>query len=147
MLLTFDTAKSVSQFFTLLVIFAIVLAVTYFTTSYIANFQKGKTAGSNIELLEAARLNQRQYVQIVRIGDKYYALAISKDNVTVIGELTEDNLNLEAPQNTATKFADILKNFKNASSASDSQIPDSAKQELDISTEEEKRNIEENSEE
>lgn len=40
MLLAVDNVKSISQLLTLLVIFAFVLAITYFTTKYVANYQK-----------------------------------------------------------------------------------------------------------
>lgn len=112
MLLAVDNVKSISQLLTLLVIFAFVLAITYFTTKYVANYQKGKMSDSNIKLLEATRLSQNKYIQLVQIGKKYYALAISKDNVTVISEVPEDELKLEDENEKPHKFADILASFK-----------------------------------
>ena len=67
---------------------------------------------SNIKLLEATRLSQNKYIQLVQIGKKYYALAISKDNVTVISEVPEDELKLEDENEKPRKFADILASFK-----------------------------------
>ncbi len=119
MLLAVDNVKSISQLLTLLVIFAFVLAITYFTTRYVANYQKGKMSDSNIKLLEAARLSQNKYIQLVQIGKKYYALAISKDNVTVISEVPEEELKLEADSAMPHKFADILASFKKESNASE----------------------------
>lgn len=80
------------QLITVLVIFAFVLFITYVTTRWIGNFQRNQFAGRNIELLEAARLNQSQYIQIVRIGSRYLVLGISKDTITQLGELSEEEV-------------------------------------------------------
>ncbi len=78
------------QLITVIIIFGIVLAATYFVTVWIGNYQKARNRGMNIELLEAVRLTPSQHIQIVRICDGYYALAVSKDSVTLICTLTEE---------------------------------------------------------
>lgn len=120
MLLSVDNVKSISQLLTLLVIFAFVLAITYFTTRFVANYQKGRMEDSNIKLLDAARLSQNKYIQIVQIGKKYYALAISKDTVTVITEVPEEEITIKEDTGVVPqKFADILSNLKNKGSVTD----------------------------
>lgn len=116
MLLSATTVKSFAQLLTLLLIFIFVLGITYFTTRYVANFQKGKMVDSNIKLMDAARLSQNKYIQIVQIGKKYYALAVCKDTVTVIGEVSEDELVVNNDTGVVPqKFADILSNLKKKS--------------------------------
>ena len=120
MLLSVDNVKSISQLLTLLVIFAFVLAITYFTTRFVANYQKGRMEDSNIKLLDAARLSQNKYIQIVQIGKKYYALAISKDTVKVIAEVPEEEITIKEDTGVVPqKFADILSNLKNKGSVTD----------------------------
>lgn len=120
MLLSVDNVKSISQLLTLLVIFAFVLAITYFTTRFVANYQKGRMEDSNIKLLDAARVSQNKYIQIVQIGKKYYALAISKDTVTVIAEVPEEEITIKEDTGVVPqKFADILSNLKNKGSVTD----------------------------
>jgi len=120
MLLSVDNVKSISQLLTLLVIFAFVLAITYFTTRFVANYQKGRMEDSNIKLLDAARLSQNKYIQIVQIGKKYYALAISKDTVAVIAEVPEEEITIKEDTGVVPqKFADILSNLKNKGSVTD----------------------------
>lgn len=116
MLLSATTVKSFAQLLTLLLIFIFVLGITYFTTRYVANFQKGKMVDSNIKLMDAARLSQNKYIQIVQIGKKYYALVVCKDTVTVIGEVSEDELVVNNDTGVVPqKFADILSNLKKKS--------------------------------
>ena len=77
MLLTVvNTLDNFVRFFSLLLIFVFVLAVTYFTTRYIANYQKGKLSNSNITVLEASQIAPGKYIQIVKIGNRYFALAV-----------------------------------------------------------------------
>lgn len=86
--------ESILQLLTVMCVFVIVLAVSYFTTRWIGNFQKVQMNGTDIELISAARLNQNQYIQIVRLGSQYMALGVSKDHITVLCTLTESELHL-----------------------------------------------------
>ena len=108
MILALNTVNNFTQFLSLLIIFVFVLAITYFTTKFIANYQKGKLNDSNIKVLEGARITQKQFIQIVQIGKKYYALGISKDNMTVICEIPKDDLKFCENDNANIKFADIF---------------------------------------
>ena len=81
---------SIVQFLTVLIIFVIVLGATWLTTRFIAGFQKGKMQGGNFELIDSFRISQSKYVQLIRIGDRYLAIAVCKDTVTVLTELSKD---------------------------------------------------------
>ena len=76
--------NSIAQFLTVLLIFIGVLALTYFTTRWIASYQKGKMLSGNIHVLETFKITQNKYVQIIRVGEHYYAIAIGKDTVTLL---------------------------------------------------------------
>ena len=64
--------------------------ICYITTRFIANYQKGVTINSNIQVLEAMKIGQNKFVEIVQVLDNYYVLAVSKDNVTLLGSLSEE---------------------------------------------------------
>ena len=86
------TASSVAQLIYVLLIFVFVLAITAWVTKWIANYQKEKAPGENITVIEAKRIAPNKMVEIVRIGDKCYALGIGKDEITVIDEVDETTL-------------------------------------------------------
>ncbi|MDD6732919.1 MAG: flagellar biosynthetic protein FliO [Lachnospiraceae bacterium] len=96
----------IAQFLTVLVIFIGVLALTYFSTRWVAGYQKNKMLSGNINVLETFKIAQNKYVQIIRIGDKIFAVAISKDQVTLLGEINEESLVIEE-QTMATPGADF----------------------------------------
>ena len=90
------SVEGVAQFLTVLVLFIVVLALTYFTTRFVGNYQKLQGAGRNLEAIETYRLTGNKFLQIVRVGKKYYLLAVGKDDVSSIAELSEEDLDLSA---------------------------------------------------
>ncbi len=95
-----DSANSYLQFITVLILFVFVLALTYFATKWIAGYQKGRSANANLELIESFQLANNKYVQIIRVGQKYLAVAIGKDSVTMLTEIPEEQLMLSNEGNS-----------------------------------------------
>ncbi len=87
-----DRLESVAQMITLIVIFVIVLAITYFSTKWVGGIQKEKMLGSNIKVLETMRISNSKYIQIIKIGSQCFAIAVCKDTVTYLGEVKEEEL-------------------------------------------------------
>ncbi len=105
--------NSFAQFMTVLLIFVIVLAVTYFVTRFIGVYHKTQGRTGNIELIESARISPSVYVQIVRVGNKYVALSVGKDSSSFICELSEDEIKTKAPDSLSDgSFDSILSKLK-----------------------------------
>lgn len=113
MLITVNTLDNFTHFLSLLLIFAFVLAVTYYTTKFIANYQKGKVIGSNIEVMETAQIAPNKYIQLVRIGKQYFAIAVCKDTITLISEVDSEGLEFTENKNKDfSGFRDIMEKAK-----------------------------------
>lgn len=117
MLLALDSntgINSVAQFFTVLLIFIGVLALTYLSTKWIATYQKGKMFSNNITVIETYKITANKFLQIVKIGGKFFAIAIAKDSVTFLGELSEDDLTLPevSGESISPDFSSILEKAK-----------------------------------
>ena len=103
------TTDSYAQFITILLLFVFVLAITAVVTKWIGGYQKGMTVGANMEILETLRLSNNKYIQIVRIGRKYLAVAICKDTVTMLSEIPEEELSFpEGSDGSTFRFKDVL---------------------------------------
>lgn len=112
-LLSMETLGGIARFITVLVLFVIVLWVTWAVTKWTAGYQKGKWTGGNIEMLESFRIAPDKYVQIIRVADKYLAVAVAKDAVTFLAELDESALIVR--ENTAgvkMSFQEILEKVR-----------------------------------
>ncbi|MCD7726663.1 MAG: flagellar biosynthetic protein FliO [Clostridiales bacterium] len=104
-----DRMDSYVQFLTVLVIFVFVLVITWWVTKWTAGYQKSKNVGANIELIEAMRLSNNKYVQIIRVGQKYLAVAVCKDTVTMLAEIPGEDLCLSQGEGSkGSSFRDIL---------------------------------------
>lgn len=104
----------VVQLITVLIIFVLVLFITLYVTRWIAGFQKQQMNGSNMKVIETMRLTPNQFMQIVKIGEQYLAIAVSKDQVTVLTKLDEAEINLSENDKAVADFSSVLKQFKNA---------------------------------
>ena len=103
------TTDSYAQFITILLLFVFVLAITAVVTKWIGGYQKGLTVGANMEILETLRLSNNKYIQIVRVGRKYLAVAICKDTVTMLSEIPEEELSFpEGSDGSMFSFKDVL---------------------------------------
>ena len=102
------------QLITLVLIFALVLGLTYFVTRFVGNYQKNKLTGTNISVIETIRISSSKYIQLIQIGSRYFAIAVCKDTVTLIGEIEQDDLVLtdNTTQVQSESFKTILDKFK-----------------------------------
>lgn len=103
------------QLLGVVLIFVFVLATTYFTTKWIANYQRTTTKNRNIRVIETCRLTSNKYIQIVQVGEKYLAIAVAKDQITVLAELSEDEIidfSAEYENNQKDSFSKILEKVK-----------------------------------
>lgn len=121
MLLTgMSRMDSYLQFITVLILFVFVLGITYLTTRWIANYQKGRSAGSNLEVIETMRITGNKFLQIVRAGKKYLVIAVGKDEIHMLTELTEQEMTILREQNTQNPdFKSILEKFRKENAKED----------------------------
>lgn len=103
------SADAFAQFCTVVFLFLLVLFLTYFVTKWIAGYQKSKTVGTNIEIVETYRISGTKYVQILRIGERYVAVAVCKDTVTKLTDMAADEIHSQEPLEKSNKsFQEVL---------------------------------------
>ena len=101
------------QFILMLIIFVAVLVATYFFTRWIASYQKEKTSLGNIDVIETARISATKYIQIIRVGQRYIAIGVGKDEITNLGEVSrEDLIFREENPDENISFKEILEKIK-----------------------------------
>lgn len=107
------SAGDVIQFITVLLIFVLVLALTYLITRWIAGYQKNMMGKHNIEVIDTFRIAQNKYVQIIRLGNRYLAIAVCKDTITVLREMSEEEIVYTSQEGgTPLSFRDIFEKAK-----------------------------------
>lgn len=102
------TAGNFAQFISVLIIFVVVLGVTAWATKWVANYQKQQGSNSNIEVIETTRIAGNKYLQLVRVGEKYMAIAVCKDMVTMLGEIPAEQIKFQDISQNGTSFRELL---------------------------------------
>ena len=104
----------IAQFLTVLIIFLFVLSIVYFTTVFIGKTAKMQTNNRNFEVVETFKVTNNKYLQLVRVGTRYFVISICKDTISFISEMSKEEIDLfEDNKNTYTdKFVEIFCNAK-----------------------------------
>lgn len=104
-----DSTNSFVQFITVFIIFILVIVICAFTTKFVAGYQKTKMMSGNIKILETCKIANNKFIQIIKIGDKVFAVGIGKDSVTMLTELNEDSLVFdESSDDSNLDFKNVL---------------------------------------
>lgn len=113
MLLSIMTkTDSYLQFMTVLILFVFVLVLTYLVTRWIARYQKDKVGFRNLEVVETCRIASNKYIQIVRAGSKYLVIAVGKDEIHMLSEISGDELSFQEVEGQTMEFAAILEKVR-----------------------------------
>ena len=108
-----SSGESLLELIGVILIFVVVLVACYLTTRFVASKSlKQKNAG-NIEIMETYSVAQNRYLAIARVGTKYFLLGITKDDIHLLTELSEDEIVSSANSNTGTaSFQDVFSSIK-----------------------------------
>lgn len=108
-----STLDNVLQLIGLLILLAIILAGAYYATRLVGKVKQGQLKKSNFEVIDTYRLSKGSFLQIVKITDEYFVVAVSKDSVSFITKLEADKLvPYEAAEEQKQSFKQIIEKFK-----------------------------------
>lgn len=79
----------------ILILFIGVLFAAYYVTRFIGRFQMGQTRQRNMQIVEAISVGQGKTIQLVKVGDRFILVGVTKDQITFLSEVDEEGLNLE----------------------------------------------------
>lgn len=113
----FSTLASIIKFIFLLIVFiGLLFAASWFTRWY-ARSAMPKQKFHNVSVIESYPFGPGRTIFILKIGTKYVAVAAAKDRVTVLAELTEEELDLEPQEmwkqgSFSDMFSELVKKKK-----------------------------------
>ena len=100
------------QFLTALLVFVFVLALTYFTVRWVGAYQKMQPGNKNFEVIDTCKVTQNKYLQIVKVGSRYFLIGIGKDSLEFFTELDENDLDLSGPTTMQDGFQQFYQKAK-----------------------------------
>ncbi len=105
--------ESILELIMLLGIFVLVLVACVFTTRFVAGRQMQRGKSSNFKPIETYQITQNRYLHLVQIGTRYFVVSVTKENISFIAELKEEEL-VATPEKMGQQrsFKEILSEFK-----------------------------------
>lgn len=107
--------EGIFQLLVTFIIFIFVLALTFFTTRWIARYQKGRALGRNIHIIESIGVGSNKALAIIEAGGEYFLVGLGKDEVSFISKLDRDKIVISDEADSpgsARSFSEILSDFK-----------------------------------
>ncbi len=109
-----SSMEGIGQLIVLIILFVFVLFLAYMAARIAGGFQSNAlNKKSNIKVIEVFHLSNNKYIEIVKIGEHYLALAVCKDNVTLLAELDESEVREQVATIEPINFKSILDKMKN----------------------------------
>ena len=111
--------NNILQLIASLFVFVLVLALTYFVTKWIAKSGTMQSRARNIKVIETFKIAPSKYLQIIKMGKKYFAIGVTKEQITFLTELDETQLDLDLQQGLKNgdgmikdiSFKEVMKNM------------------------------------
>lgn len=108
----FSALASVIKLLALLLVFFALLYGAHLFTKWYAKSGHVNAKSSNISIIESQQIVPGKSIVIAKVGEKYISFFMSKENATVLTELSEEELKFEQKEIKNISFKDVLKNAK-----------------------------------
>jgi len=106
----------VGQFFRIILATVAVAVLAYFVTKLLA-LSRGRAKGTavgNLQVVESVAISVQSMVQLVRAGDRYLVLGVTKERISLLAELSKEEIReIEEPNFDAVTvpFNKVLQKF------------------------------------
>lgn len=115
--------KSVLKLIGLIILCILIIIASYYTTKFVGKKQLGRSAKSNFRSIDIFRISTNKYLQIIEVGERYFCIAVAKDTVTVVGELSKDDIKNFPPEIQEKSFKETMADILKKKEASDHKKP------------------------
>ena len=104
----YSGVENILKLIGLIILCALIIAASYFVTRFIGKREAGMTGKSNFKTIDAFRLSPNKYLQLIQVGTRYLVIAVSKDNVSLLCELSEEDIVYWREEGKKVSFKDIM---------------------------------------
>lgn len=93
----------------LLLVFVIILIATYFASRFIGQSKMGQLRNKNFKVIETYKVAPNKFLQLIKMGNKFVVIAIGKDEIHTVTELSEEEVILQVEsEQKSVKFSDLI---------------------------------------
>ena len=101
----------VGQFFSIFILIIAVCALAYYTTRLLGAARYGRFGKRNIEIIESMGVGPQSFVHIMRIGEKYVMIGVTRNQINMITELDEGQISLAESHQITGGFESLMGRF------------------------------------
>lgn len=105
-----STFGMIGQFFLLVIVFIAIIMLAYFSTKWIASFRMGMRKNSAIKMISSMPLGGSNSLQLIKVGERYFLIGVSKEQITYIAEI--DDIDVSVEQNVSSPKFPFEKYFQ-----------------------------------
>ena len=106
--------QMIGRFICLFLLSAFVIFLAYIAARITGSYQSNVlNKQSNIRIVEAIRISANKTIEIVKIGERYFAIAVCKDNVSLLTELDASEIIEQDKTLEPIDFKKLLDKMKN----------------------------------
>lgn len=131
--------KSILKLIGLIILCILIIAASYFTTKFVGKKQIQSGSKSNFKSVDVFRITPNKYLQIVEVGKRYFCIAVTKESVTLISELSEEDLKVLPAEMKPKSFKEQMNELihrKNTTGTGNGELGDIARLTLEPGDEE-----------
>jgi flagellar protein FliO/FliZ len=115
---------SVLKLIGLIILCALIIAASYFTTKFVGKKQLANKGKSNFRSIDVFRVTTNKYLQIVEIGERYFCISVTKDKISLICELDKEEIKHFPPEPVEKSFKECMTDiFKKKEKEKKSEFP------------------------
>jgi len=104
-------APPVGQFFSIFILIIAVCALAYYTTRLLGAARYGRYGRRNIEIVESMGVGPQSFVHILRVGEKYVLIGVTRNQINAITELDKEQLSLTEGAQAGGGFETLMGRF------------------------------------
>lgn len=103
-----STLASLFKLIALFIVFILILVASYYATKWYAKSGMLNNRSQNIQMIESFSMSPGKQICILRLGEKYIAVAVCKEQIVYLTELPEEQLSLELPNAENGDFKEVF---------------------------------------
>ena len=102
---------SVGQFFSIFILVIAVAVLAYFTTRLVGSVRYGRFGKRNLEIIESMGVGAQSFVHILRVGEQYILIAVTRGQINILTKLEAEQLKLSESDQPST-FESLMSRFQ-----------------------------------
>lgn len=105
------SGNSFVQLIYIFFIFVIIIIGAYYTSRVLGKYQGNKIKNGNLKIIEAVSVGPQKSLQLVKIGDEFILIGVTKDRITFMKEVSGEHIDvtlLESNVSNTVPFSQYL---------------------------------------